>query len=104
MVFRSLAQTASALALLATLTEGFNVYVLNRCTVDIQLAHVTMTSINLETLGVGKTLVRNVPLGSPSHVFKAGAGAQATRAFASPSLACARRWRHPLSTSASCRG
>lgn len=74
-----------ALALVALIAtgaaEGFNVFVLNRCNNDIELVHVMKTGIQSETLGVGKTLVRNVPDGSPSHVLKAGAGAQATRTF-----------------------
>lgn len=81
MVFRVLAQATSALALLAISAQGFNVYVLNRCDKDLELAHVTLKSgDHIETLGVGKTLVRSVPLGEPSHVLKAGKGAQATRA------------------------
>lgn len=80
-MWRSLA----LLALMATgAVEGFNVYVLNRCNNDIELVHVMNPGIQTEILGVGKTLVRQVPNGSPSHVLKAGAGAQATRTFYRP--------------------
>ncbi|KAF1316292.1 hypothetical protein FI667_g15520, partial [Globisporangium splendens] len=80
MVWRTLTQTLAVVALSLGATDGFHVYVLNRCNTDLDLAHVVIGSQEVVKLPVGATVVREVPNGSKSHVLKAGIGAQATLA------------------------
>lgn len=82
MVWRAFTQGVAVLALFTMgVADGFQVFVVNRCNVDIDLAHVVVGSQDVVKLPVGATVVREVPVGSPSHVFKAGTGAQATCTF-----------------------
>uniref|UniRef100_K3X9K9 Thaumatin-like protein n=1 Tax=Globisporangium ultimum (strain ATCC 200006 / CBS 805.95 / DAOM BR144) TaxID=431595 RepID=K3X9K9_GLOUD len=80
MVWRTLTQTLAVVALSLGATNGFQVYVLNRCNTDLELAHVVIGTQEVVKLPVGATVVREVPNGSKSHVLKAGTGAQATLA------------------------
>lgn len=81
MVWRSMSSALAAAALLVGSARGFSVDISNMCSEDMTLAHVRPSGVSTQAVAAGATTTVNIDVGSASHVFKWGTGAQATRTF-----------------------
>ena len=74
----TLPRAVMSFALLHSVTQGINVYVTNHCEESMTLAHVTPGSVLTDEVSAGGSITKVMPIGTGSHVFKSGIGAQAT--------------------------
>lgn len=78
MVWRGAVVAALALAAQA---QAFSVDISNMCDESMTLAHVRPSGVGTQQVAAGATTTVSIDVGSASHVFKWGTGAQATRTF-----------------------
>ncbi|CAI5723838.1 unnamed protein product [Hyaloperonospora brassicae] len=76
----TVSRAVMSLALLSSVTRGINVYVTNKCDESMTLAHVTPSGVSTDQVSAGGSITKVMPIGTGSHVFKSGIGAQATLA------------------------
>ena len=75
----TVSRAVMSLALLSSVTWGINVYVTNKCDESMTLAHVTPSGVSTDQVAAGGSITKVMLIGTGSHVFKSGIGAQATR-------------------------
>lgn len=80
MVWRGFTQLALAAAVAMASASAFSVDISNMCDESMTLAHVRPSGVGTQDIAAGGSTTIDIEVGSASHVFKWGTGAQATLA------------------------